>query len=113
MGRGTNASASSSKPTKGDTVQPLVDPPPEVTAAPTPTPTPTSAASPLLLDIATLASMTGWSVDTLRRYLSAGRLPAPLRIGGSVRWRADDVRAWVAWGCPPRSEFEARRQQGK
>ncbi len=29
-----------------------------------------------------------------------GQLPAVTRIGRSVRWRADEVDAWIAAGCP-------------
>jgi predicted DNA-binding transcriptional regulator AlpA len=42
--------------------------------------------------------------------VSAGRCPAPLRLSrGCVRWRAGELAEWVAAGCPPRREFEARR----
>lgn len=38
---------------------------------------------------------------------SAGQMPAPVRMGRSVRWRACDIERWVALGCPSREEFEA------
>ena len=44
-----------------------------------------------------------WSLN------SSGRLPAPLRISRSVRWRTDDLDLWIALGCPDRAEYEARR----
>ena len=40
---------------------------------------------------------------------SAGRCPAPLRLAGCVRWRREELRDWIAAGCPPRREWEGRR----
>ena len=36
------------------------------------------------------------STRTVRRWQRAGDLPPPLRIGGSLRWRAADLEAWLA-----------------
>jgi predicted DNA-binding transcriptional regulator AlpA len=44
--------------------------------------------------------MIGISTCTLWRLLSAGKLPTPVRIGGSTRWRRDEVREWIRNGCP-------------
>ncbi|MBX3363152.1 MAG: helix-turn-helix domain-containing protein [Phycisphaeraceae bacterium] len=33
--------------------------------------------------------------------VAAGRIPAPIRIGRSVRWRESEIAAWIAAGCPP------------
>lgn len=41
-----------------------------------------------------------WSLN------SAGRLPAPVRLSRSVRWRAHDIAEFVRMGCPPRQRFE-------
>jgi len=41
------------------------------------------------------------SERTLWRMRSAGQLPAPLRVGGTVRWRRDAIAIWLAAGCPP------------
>jgi excisionase family DNA binding protein len=48
-----------------------------------------------------LAKMLGVSRRTLWRLLSAGKLIPPVRIGGSTRWRTDDVRRWIDDGCQP------------
>lgn len=42
------------------------------------------------------------SQRTLWRMRSAGQLPEPLRVGGTVRWRKDALEAWLAAGCPER-----------
>lgn len=40
------------------------------------------------------------SLRTLWRLRSAGRLPSPIRLGGSIRWSRTEVEAWIAAGCP-------------
>jgi excisionase family DNA binding protein len=47
-----------------------------------------------------LAAMLDVSTRTVWRLLSTGRIVQPIRIGGSVRWRLDEVREWIAKGCP-------------
>lgn len=42
------------------------------------------------------------------RLNSSARIPAPVRISGSVRWKHSDVEKWISLGCPNRKEFEAR-----
>jgi prophage regulatory protein len=54
----------------------------------------------LLISAEKLAQMLDISVRTLWRLRAAGRMPAPVRIGGSVRWRAQEVQAWIESGCP-------------
>lgn len=55
---------------------------------------------PVVVTARQLAIMLQVSKRTLFRMRSAGRLPAPLRVGGVVRWRLADVRNWIADGCP-------------
>lgn len=43
------------------------------------------------------------------RLHASGRIPAPVRIGGSVRWRKSDIESWLTMDCPGRKEFEARK----
>ena len=47
-----------------------------------------------------LAEMLDVSTRTVWRLLSTGKLVQPLRIGGSVRWRLDEVQEWINNGCP-------------
>jgi excisionase family DNA binding protein len=58
----------------------------------------------LLIPADQLAALIQVSTRTLWRLLSAGRLPKPVRIGGSVRWRMDQVKQWIESGCPPQEE---------
>lgn len=64
----------------------------------------------LLIDIAVLAVLLDRSVASLERDQAAGRLPAPLRLGGSKKWRRSEIESWVAAGCPTRAEWEELRR---
>jgi excisionase family DNA binding protein len=55
---------------------------------------------PLLVTASQIATLMQISTRTLWRLLSGGKIPEPLRIGGAVRWRLDDVKSWIAAGCP-------------
>lgn len=62
----------------------------------------------LLIDAARLARTLCVSSSTVWRMDAAGKLPRPLRLsGGTTRWRTDDIRRWVALGCPDRLTFDA------
>jgi len=56
--------------------------------------------STLLLSAEKLAELLDISLRTLWRLRAAGKLPAPIRLGGSVRWRCSEIEAWIAAGCP-------------
>lgn len=51
-----------------------------------------------------LAEILQVSTRTVWRMRSAGQLPKPVRIGGNVRWRAQDLEVWIAGGCKPAAE---------
>ena len=54
----------------------------------------------LLIDIRKLAVLLNRSVASLERDQSAGRLPKPVRLGGSRQWRRAEIVTWVEAGCP-------------
>ena len=63
---------------------------------------------PLLWDARELARLFAVSVPTIWRMRAAGKLPPCIRLSAScVRWRVDDVREWVALGCPDHAAFIA------
>jgi predicted DNA-binding transcriptional regulator AlpA len=68
-----------------------------------------AAKSQLLLTAKEAAATCGKSVRTWRTWDAAGKIPQPVRIGRSTLWRADELRDWVAAGCPSRQEWEARQ----
>jgi predicted DNA-binding transcriptional regulator AlpA len=63
----------------------------------------------LLLKACQAARICGKSVRTWRTWDAAGWIPRPVRIGRSTLWRADELRQWVAAGCPRRVEWEGRQ----
>jgi prophage regulatory protein len=65
---------------------------------------------PLLLTATEAARLCGVSEATWYRMASGARTPAPIRLSrGCVRWRLDELRDWIAAGCPDRRTWEARR----
>ena len=63
------------------------------------------AVAPMLLTAEDLAGSLQIARGSVWRNLAAGRLPSPVRIGGATRWRADEVSAWIAAGCPPAARW--------
>lgn len=66
------------------------------------------ATVPLVVNAALLAALLGKSLRTIRTLDSAGKLPVPLRIGGSVVWRVSEINEWLAAGAPKRVDWVAR-----
>ena len=66
--------------------------------------------SPLVVDARRLAKLLCAGIRTVRTWDAAGKLPAPIRIGGRVVWRVDEIRDWLAAGAPNRAEWDARRR---
>ena len=62
----------------------------------------------LLLTARQAAALCAKSLRTWRAWDAAAWIPRPVRIGRSTLWRADELRDWVAAGCPRRAEWEAR-----
>lgn len=60
----------------------------------------------LLLSGDALARLLQVSKRSLMRLRSAGKLPRPVQLGRSVRWRSTEIREWVAAGCPPLAIWE-------
>ena len=53
-----------------------------------------------LIDVKAVAERLGVSTASVWRYRDDGKLPQPVRVGGSVRWRASDIDRWMQDGCP-------------
>lgn len=45
------------------------------------------------------------------RLNSSGKIPAPIRIGGAVRWAESTIAEWLAAGAPDRRTWEALKQE--
>jgi predicted DNA-binding transcriptional regulator AlpA len=63
---------------------------------------------PLLVTAKTAAALCGKSLRTWRTWDVLGLIPRPVRIKRSTLWRLNELKSWVAAGCPRRSEWEAR-----
>jgi len=71
------------------------------------------APEPLLVDAAGLAVLLGCSRRHVQAMDSSGRLgPRSIALGRSRRWSVDEVRRWIALGCPSRGAWLARQQGG-
>jgi predicted DNA-binding transcriptional regulator AlpA len=64
-------------------------------------------AGPRLVSAQNLANSLGISVRTLWRLRNGGKLPRPVQLGRSLRWRADEIEKWIKLGCPPLPQWEA------
>ena len=62
---------------------------------------------PLVVDAKRFADLLGAGVRSIRTWDAAGKIPAPIRIGGRVVWRVREIRSWLAAGAPNRDEWEA------
>jgi predicted DNA-binding transcriptional regulator AlpA len=62
--------------------------------------------APVLVGAGSVGRLVGLSEQTVRRYHYEGKLPRPLRISGSLRWRTAEIAAWCEAGCPDRQTWE-------
>ena len=62
-----------------------------------------------LLDAKTFGQRLSLSKRQIFRLNSCGKIPAPIRIGGSVRWSEDEIVDWLAVGAPDRRTWEAMK----
>ncbi len=64
-----------------------------------------------LLTAKALGQMLSLSKRQIFRLNSSGRIPAPIRIGGSIRWDLErDIKPWLAAGAPTRAEWEVLKK---
>lgn len=56
-----------------------------------------------------LSQMLGISLRQCWRLSSAGKLPKPVRLGGSIRWNRAEVQHWFEAGCPDRRLWESMK----
>jgi predicted DNA-binding transcriptional regulator AlpA len=71
----------------------------------------TDETTPVLLDCRQAAALLGVSRSQFWTLHNAGRVPLPLRLSPRVvRWRSDELAAWVQAGCPNREIWEKRKQ---
>jgi excisionase family DNA binding protein len=54
-----------------------------------------------LLDVDAVAEMLGVSARHVFRLADGGRMPRPIKLGGSVRWDREAIENWISESCPP------------
>ncbi|MCZ6651775.1 MAG: helix-turn-helix domain-containing protein [Planctomycetota bacterium] len=59
-----------------------------------------------LLTAGDLAKRLRVSLRQVRKLYSEALVPAPVRLGRSVRWRGSEVGRWIEAGCPSRETWE-------
>jgi len=63
-----------------------------------------------LLDVHAVAALLGGcSIRHVTRLADAGRMPKPIKLGALVRWRRDELAAWLKAGCPARGQTAQSR----
>lgn len=63
-----------------------------------------------LLTAKALGEMLSLSKRQIFRLNSCGKIPAPIRIGGSVRWATSTIAAWLEAGAPDRRTWETIKE---
>ncbi len=62
-----------------------------------------------LIDAKALGNILGLAARTIRRYDSSGKLPRPIHLGGTVRWRLAEIEEWISANCPNRKIWGAMK----
>jgi len=66
-----------------------------------------------LLTAQAVGEMLSLSKRQIFRLNSCGKIPVPVRIGGSVRWASSIIESWIEMGCPDRETFESIKEMEK
>lgn len=53
-----------------------------------------------LLDVGMVAKLLGVSTRQVYRLADGGKMPQPIKLGGSVRWDRAAIAMWIEQGCP-------------
>ncbi len=58
-----------------------------------------------LMNVKGVAEILSISPRSIWRLVSAGKMPPPLKIGASCRWRKNDISQWIQNDC----RYDGRR----
>jgi len=64
-----------------------------------------------LLSAEAVGRMLSLSRRQIFRLNSCGKIPAPIRIGGAVRWLESTITKWLQAGAPDRKTFEGLQDE--
>lgn len=69
-------------------------------------------AEPLLVAAPLAAHLCGLSERTWRKLDATGEVPGALRVGRRRLWSLDELRRWVSAGCPDRERWQRKSTGG-
>jgi predicted DNA-binding transcriptional regulator AlpA len=65
---------------------------------------------PVLLGPRDLSIVLQISERSIKRLLARGDIPAPHRFGNQLRWRSDEIRAWLEAGMPKQDRWNELKE---
>ena len=66
-----------------------------------------------LFNAKTLGQRLSLSQRQIFRLNSCGKIPAPVKIGGSVRWIENEINLWIQAGAPDRESWNLMRMKSE
>jgi predicted DNA-binding transcriptional regulator AlpA len=63
-----------------------------------------------LLSAKSVGLMLALSKRQVFRLNSSGKIPAPIRISGAVRWSEQEISEWLQAGAPDRKSWEQLKE---
>ena len=68
-------------------------------------------AEPMLLTVAQVCKLLNIGKTAFYSLHNSGRLGVmPVKLGGKVMYRADELRDWIKADCPPRRIWQSRKK---
>jgi predicted DNA-binding transcriptional regulator AlpA len=67
----------------------------------------------LLIPDTEAAALAGVCRATWHRLRAANKVPPAVRLGRAVRWRREEVIAWIEAGCPDGPTWAAMQTSGR
>ena len=64
---------------------------------------------PLLVTVQEAAKLLKISDRTMYRMVELGHAPGPVHLGAAVRWKLDELKAWITAGCPSMKEWDRKK----
>jgi predicted DNA-binding transcriptional regulator AlpA len=65
----------------------------------------------LLIPASLAAALAGVSKPTWHRLRTAGKLPAPIKLGRKVLWSRREIESWIVAKCPDGRTWAAMQAQ--
>lgn len=67
----------------------------------------------MLIDTHEMVKLLKYSARKIWGMEKNGKMPAAIRVGKSVRWSLDEIKAWNDAGCPHRANWQWPRNQSQ